>query len=125
MGNNVVGCMDECNMMVVIHRDSLCAITASSMTCMSSLGETLLVTFIFSVYCAFSLIRNRQDDIVLISCQSTLFGFWTVHMACMTLAHAQTNFYVSQCSHLNQKNQTHSKIDRPITICRDMSSVIT
>jgi hypothetical protein len=85
-------------MMVVIHTDSRCAMTAPSMTHMSSLSETLLVNFFFDSDCAFSLIRKRQDDIVSISCQSTWFGVWTVCMARMTLAHAQTNYHVSQYS---------------------------
>jgi hypothetical protein len=80
-------------MMVVIHPDSRRAMTAPSMTRMSSLSETLLVNFIFSLDCAFSPICKRQDDIVLISCQSTWFGVWTVYKARMTLAHAQTNYY--------------------------------
>jgi len=96
--------MHGCNTMVVIHTDSRCAITASSMTRMSSLSETLLVNFIFGLDCAFSLIRKRQDDIVLISCQSTWFGVWTVRMACMTLAHVQMNYHISQYSQWNQKN---------------------
>jgi len=102
--SNVVGCMDECNIMVVIHTDSRCAITAPSMTRMSSLAETLLVNFIFSLDCALSLIRKRQDDIVLISCQSTLFGVWTVRMGHMTLAHVQTNYHFLKYSQWNQKN---------------------
>jgi hypothetical protein len=98
MRSNVVGYMDECNMMVVIYTDSRCAMTAPSMTCMSSLSETLLVNFIFSLDCAFSLIRKRRDDIVLISCQSTLFGVWTVRMARMNLAYAQMNYHFLQYS---------------------------
>ena len=104
MRSNVVGCMDECNMMVVIYTDSRCAITAPSMTCKSSLSETLLVNFIFGLYCVFSLIHKRQDDIVLISCQSTLFAAWTVRMTRMTLAHAHTNYHFLQYSQWNQKN---------------------
>jgi len=96
--------MDKCNMMVVIHTDSRCAMTAPSTTRMSSLSETLIVNFIISLDCAFSLIRKRQDNIVLISCQSTWFGVWTVCMARMTLAHAQMNYHVSQYSQWNQKN---------------------
>jgi hypothetical protein len=98
MQSNVVGCMDECNMMVVIHRDSHLAMTAPSMTCMSSLSETLLLNFIFCLDCTVSLIRKRQDDIVLISCQSTLFGVWTIRMARMTLAYAQMNYHFLQYS---------------------------
>jgi len=98
MRSNVVGCMNECNMMVVIHPDSRRAMTAPSMTRMSSLSETLLINFIFSLDCAFSLIRKRQDYIVLISCQSTWFGVWTIYMARMTLAHAQKNYHFLQYS---------------------------
>jgi hypothetical protein len=90
--------MNEYNMMVVIRPDSRRAMTAPSMTRMSSLRETLLVNFIFSVDCAFSLIRKRQDDIALISCHSTWFEVWTVYMARMTLAHAQTNYHFLQYS---------------------------
>jgi hypothetical protein len=96
--------MNECPMMVVIHPDSRRAMTAPSMTRMSSLSETLLVNFIFSLDCAFSLICKRQDDIVLISCQSTWFGVWTVYKARMTLAHAQTNYYFLPYTQWNQKN---------------------
>jgi hypothetical protein len=64
MRSNVVGRMDGSNMIVVIHTDSRCAMTAPSMTRMSSLSETLLVNFIFSLDCVFSLIRKRQDYIV-------------------------------------------------------------
>ena len=85
-------------MMVVIHPDSSRAMTAPSLTRMSSLSETLLVIFILSLDCAFSLIRKRQDHIVLLSCQSTWFGVWTVYMARMTLAHAQTNYHFLQYS---------------------------
>jgi hypothetical protein len=90
--------MNECNMMVVIHPDPRRAMTAPSMTLMSLLSETLLVNFIFGLDCAFSFICKRQDDIVLISCQSTWFGVWTIYMARMTLAHAQTNYHFLQYS---------------------------
>jgi hypothetical protein len=90
--------MAECNMLVVIHTDLRCAMTAPSMTCIPLLSETLLVNFIFILDCVFSLIRKRQDDIALISCQSTLFGVWTVHMACMTVAYAKTNYHLLQYS---------------------------
>jgi len=90
--------MNEWNMMVVIHPDLRHAMTAPSITRMSSLSETLLVNFIFSLDCAFSLIRKRQGHIVLLSSQSTWFGVWTVYMARMTLAHAQTNYHFLQYS---------------------------
>jgi len=78
MRSNVVGCMNEWNMMVVIHPDLRRATTPPSITRMSSLSQTLLVNFIFSLDWAFSLIHKRQDHIVLIGCQSTWFGVWTV-----------------------------------------------
>jgi len=104
MRSNVVGCMNEWIMMVVIHPDSRRVMTAPSMTRMTSLSETLLVYFIFMLDCAFSLIRKSQDHIVLISCHSTWFGVWTVYMARMTFAHAQTNYHFLQYSKWNQKN---------------------
>jgi len=63
-----------------------------------------LVSFIFSLDCVLSLIRESQDDIVLISCQSTWFGVWTVHIARMTLAHAQTDYHFLQYSQWDQKD---------------------
>jgi hypothetical protein len=83
--------MDEWNMMVVIHTDSRGAMTAPAMTRMSSLSKTLLANFIFSL-------DKRQDNILLISFQSTWFGVWTLHMARMTLAHAQMNYHFLQYS---------------------------
>jgi hypothetical protein len=74
MQSDVVGCMDECNMMVVIHTDSRGALTAPSMTRVPSLCETLQVNFILGLDCTVSLICKGQDDIALISCQSTQFG---------------------------------------------------
>jgi hypothetical protein len=98
MESNVVGCMDECNIMVVIHTDLRCAMTAPSMTHMSSLSETLLVYCIFSLDCALSHIRKRQDAIFWISCLATVFGVLTFHMTRMTLAHAQMNYHLIQDS---------------------------
>jgi len=74
MQSDIVGCMDECNMMVVIHTDSHCALTAPSMTGMPSLTQILLVNYVSNSHCALSLICKRQDDIRLINCQSTQFG---------------------------------------------------
>jgi len=74
MQSNVVGCRDECNMMMVIHTDSRCALTVPSMTGTPSLTQTLLVNFVSNLDCALSLICNRQHDIRLINCQSTQFG---------------------------------------------------
>jgi len=72
--SDVVGCMNESNMVVGIHTDSRCALTAPSLTGTPSLTQMLLVNFVSNVDCAFSLICKRQDDIGLINCQSSQFG---------------------------------------------------
>jgi hypothetical protein len=54
-------------MMEIIHTDSGCALTTPSITCMESESEPLLVNFISSLDCAFSLICKWQDDIPLIN----------------------------------------------------------
>jgi hypothetical protein len=74
MRSDVVGCMDESNMMVVIHPDSRCALTTPSMTVMPSLIETLLVNFSSSSNCTFPPICKTQENIALIKCQPTQFG---------------------------------------------------
>jgi len=61
-------------MIMVIYTDSGCTLTAPSITRIPSLSETLLLNFISSLDCAFSLICKRQDDNTLINCQSTWFG---------------------------------------------------
>jgi hypothetical protein len=86
-------------MMVVIHSDLRCPMTAPSMTHLSSLSETLLVNCICSLDCVFSLIHQTQDDVAFINSQSTWFGVGPIRMGRMTLAHAQTNYHVSKYSH--------------------------
>jgi len=61
-------------MMVVIHTDSRCALTAPSMTGTPSLTEIVLVNFVTNLDCALSIICKRQDNIRLINRQSTQFG---------------------------------------------------
>ena len=99
MQSDVVGCMDECNMMVVILKDSRCALTATFMPHMPSLTQILLVNFVCSLECTFSLIWKRQDDNWVINRQSTRFSVWNICMAHMTVAHAQKNYCVSQSGH--------------------------
>ena len=94
--------MDECNMGVEIVTDLHCALTASSMTRMPSLTQILLVNFVYSLDYAFSRICKRQGYIRLINRRSSSFGVENFHMACMTLAHAQTNYHVSQFGQWNQ-----------------------
>jgi len=73
MQSDIVGWMDDYEMMVVIHTHSCCALIAPSMTHMPSLTHILLVNFVSNLDCAFLLICKRQDDIRLINRQSTLF----------------------------------------------------
>jgi len=54
-------------MMVVIHTDSRCALTAHSMTHVPSLTQILLANFVSNLDREFSLICKRQDDISLIN----------------------------------------------------------
>jgi len=60
-------------MMVGIHIDSRCALTAPPLTGTPSLTQILLVNFVSNLDCTFSLICKRQDDIRLINRQSTRF----------------------------------------------------
>jgi hypothetical protein len=99
MQSDVVGFVDECCMMVVIPTDSRCVLTTPSMTRMPSLTNILLVNFVFNIDCVLSLNCRRHDDIMVIDCQSTWFGVWNIRVAHMTLAHAQTNYRVSQFGH--------------------------
>jgi len=100
---DAVECMDESNMMVVMHTDLCRALTTPSMTCMPALTQILLVNFVSNLNYVFSLICKRQDNIM-INCQSTHFGVQNIRMAPMTLAHARTNFHVSRFVHWNQQN---------------------
>jgi len=63
MQSDVVGCMDECNMMVGIHTDSRCTLTALPPTGMPSLTPIWLVNVVSNSDCAFSLDCKRQHDI--------------------------------------------------------------
>ena len=61
-------------MTVVIDKDSHCALTAPSITRMTSLTQIALGNFVSNLFFAFLLNRNRQDDINLFHCESTRFG---------------------------------------------------
>ena len=56
MWSDVVGCIDGCNMMVVIHTDSRCALTAPYLTGMRSLTPISLVNFVSILDFAFSVV---------------------------------------------------------------------
>jgi len=72
------------------------------MTCMTSLTYIVLV----SVVCILDLIvkfnRNGQNDITLMGRQLMRFAVKNIGMAFPTLAHALTNYHVSQFGHWNE-----------------------
>jgi len=61
-------------MMVGIHTDLRCTLTAPPLTGTPSLTQILLVNVVSNLDCAFSLICKRQDNIRLINRESTWFG---------------------------------------------------
>jgi len=101
--NSAVGGMDECSMAVVIQTDSYWALTAPSMTRMTSLTYILLVNFVTNLVFAFLLNSNWHKEIKYIGCLTAWFGFWDFHMVCTTIAHPQTNYCISQFVHWNQE----------------------
>jgi len=54
--------MDECTTMVVMHTGSYGAVTAPSITCMTSHTYKMLVHFITNLVFASALNSNREDD---------------------------------------------------------------
>jgi len=62
----------------------------------------VFVNFVSSLVVAFPRNQNRQDNIMFIDCQSTLFGVMNYRTPRMILAPAQMNHHVSQFSHCNQ-----------------------
>jgi len=60
-------------MTVVIHSTLHCALTAASMTCMTSLTNMLLVSFVCNLVLIISLNINGQDDITVNGYQSMRF----------------------------------------------------
>ena len=73
--SDAVGMMIICGMMVIIHSALYCALTAASMTRMTSLTYILLVCFICNFVLTVSLNGDGQDDIMFIGRQSTRFDF--------------------------------------------------
>jgi len=72
------------------------------MTRMTSLTGILLVSIVCNLVLIVKLNRNGQDDIMLIGRQFMTFAGQNIGMAHPTLAHALTNYYVSQFDHWNQ-----------------------
>jgi len=86
-------------MTVVIQSASHRAWTAACMTRMTSLTYILLVSFISNLVLIIRLTSNRQDDITFVGHQSLRFEVLNVGLAYPTLAHALTNYHVSQFGH--------------------------
>jgi hypothetical protein len=91
--------MDEFSLTVVIQNDSSCALTAHSMTRMTSLTYILLAYFIRNIAFALSLYSHRQMETEYSGHLAVRLGFKNIHMLRSTLAHAQTNYHVSQFGH--------------------------
>jgi len=58
-----------CSVTVVIHSASHCALTAASMTRMTSLTYILLVSVVCNLVSIVEVNHNGRDDITLIGCQ--------------------------------------------------------
>ena len=86
-------------MTVVIYPGSSCALTAPSLSRITSLTQSLLLNVISTFGFAFSLNRNRKDDRKFVGCLSTRFGVQNFRMAHTTLAHTLKNYHVSQFGH--------------------------
>jgi len=81
-------------MIVVRPTDLCCPLIAHSITRIPSLCQLLLVNVVSNLDCMSSFISKRQDNIMLIKCQSTWFGVQNFRMGRMTIAHAQTNYHI-------------------------------
>jgi len=89
-------------MTVVTHTGSYCALTAPSMTHMTSLTLKLLLNFVTNLVFAFALNSNRKDDNRLIGHLVAWFGVYHSRMVRTTVAHVQMNYHVSQFGYWNQ-----------------------
>jgi len=79
-----------------MHTGSFRPLTTSSMTYMTSLTAKLLVNFVINLVFVCAFISNREENTTLIGHLMRWFGVYQVGMVCMTLAHAQVNYHVSQ-----------------------------
>jgi hypothetical protein len=83
-------------MTVVVQIDSSGALTSLSMTRITSLTEILLAHVIIKIALALSLNSHLQKETEHDGRLTDRVGFLMFHMVCSTLAHAQTNYQVSQ-----------------------------
>jgi len=120
-----VGGIDECSMTVIIHPGSHCALTATSVSPMTSLIEILLVNVISILVFAFSLNRNSQDNIsLLVIYQPDLVSesfAWPVRALHQQRRIIMSHNLVTEI----QKILTLSKIGTRFAFQGDMSSKLT
>jgi len=69
------------------------------MTGMTSLNYIVLVHFVTTIAFAFSLNSTGQTEIKLGGHITAWYGFENFHIVRSTLAHAETNYHVSQYGH--------------------------
>jgi hypothetical protein len=94
--------MDEFSMRVVEKIDLSCALTALSMTRMTSLTKILLVHFITNITFALSLNSHMQKEPEHFGRLTVRLDVKNFHMVRSTLAHAQMNYHCLQFGHQNQ-----------------------
>jgi hypothetical protein len=83
-------------MTVVVQLDLSSALTALSMTRMTSLTSILLALYVTIIAFVLTLDSYLKKETEHVGCLTVRFGFKNIHMVCSTLAHAQTNYHVSQ-----------------------------
>ena len=86
-------------MTAVVQIDSSCALTALPMPGMTSLTDIFLAHFVTKIALALSLNSQLQNKTERDGRLTARFGFLNFHMVRSTLAHAQTNYHVSQFGH--------------------------
>jgi len=85
--------------MVVIDSALHCALTAASMTRMTSLTYILLVSFLSNVGLIAYLDSNWQDGIAFIGRHSMRFEVKNIGMDYLTLVQALTKYHISHFGH--------------------------
>jgi hypothetical protein len=91
--------MYEFSMTVVIQIDSPSALTALSMTLITSLTQILLVYFVTTIAFPLPLNSNMQIETVHLGRFRVRLGFSNIHIVRSTFADAQTNYHVSEFGH--------------------------
>jgi len=86
--------------------------------------KILSVYFVTNIAFAFSLNRNRLDNMKFVGCRSTWFGVYNIAMARMTIPHTLMNYHFSRFGHWNQKNTDTYEYGTQIAYHRVMKSKI-